>query len=73
MPKTKKQKGGINFSGRNYYKVLGVNKNATQKQIKKAYRKLAMKLHPDRHHGEEKKYQILFQELEHAYSILKDE
>lgn len=66
------QKGGISFAGRNYYKVLGVAKNATPIQIKKTYRKLAMKVHPDRHKGEEKKYEEIFKELNHAHGVLSD-
>lgn len=50
-----------------YYKILGVEKNATPDQIKTAYRKQAMKHHPDRG-GDEKK----FKEIEEAYRILSD-
>jgi len=50
-----------------YYKILGINKNATAEEIKKAYRGLAMKHHPDRG-GDEKK----FKEIEEAYRILSD-
>lgn len=52
----------------NYYDVLGVGKNATQEDIKKAYRKKAMEYHPDRG-GDEKK----FKELTEAYEILSDD
>lgn len=55
-----------------YYKILGIEKNANADDIKKAYRKLAMKYHPDQNKGnteaEEK-----FKEVSHAYDILKDE
>jgi len=75
MPGKKKnitQKGGVDFEGRNYYDVIGVKQTDNNKVITKAYRKRAMKIHPDKHIDEQKKYQVIFQELEHAYSILKD-
>lgn len=50
-----------------YYKILGVNENASQDDIKKAYKKLAMKNHPDRG-GDTKK----FQEISQAYDTLSD-
>ncbi|MGN6540042.1 MAG: molecular chaperone DnaJ [Ginsengibacter sp.] len=56
---------------RDYYEILGVNKNSTADEIKKAYRKVAMKFHPDRnpgdHTAEEK-----FKEAAEAYEILSD-
>jgi len=56
----------------NLYETLGLEKNATQEEIKKAYRKLAMQHHPDRNGGDttsEKK----FKEINEAYSTLSDE
>ena len=56
---------------RDYYEVLGVAKNADEKTIKKAYRKLAKKYHPDTNAGNpdaEKK----FKEVTEAYSVLSD-
>lgn len=54
---------------KNYYDILGVNKNASQDEIKKAYRKLAHKHHPDKPNGDEDK----FKEVNEAYQILSDE
>lgn len=54
-----------------YYKVLGVNKNATQSEIKKAYRKLARKHHPDVNPNDEKAH-VKFQQLTEANEVLSD-
>lgn len=54
---------------KDYYKVLGLDKSASQDQIKKAYRKLAHKYHPDKPDGDENK----FKEINEAYQILSDE
>jgi curved DNA-binding protein len=54
-----------------YYKTLGVEKNATQAQIKKAYRKLARKLHPDMNPGD-KKAEERFKLINEAYEVLSD-
>jgi molecular chaperone DnaJ len=58
---------------RDYYEVLGVARNATDDDLKKAYRKLAMKFHPDRNQGEgAKKAEEQFKEAKEAYEILSD-
>jgi molecular chaperone DnaJ len=58
---------------RDYYDVLGVPKNASDDDIKKAYRKLAMKFHPDRNQGDEaKKAEEKFKEAKEAYEMLSE-
>lgn len=58
---------------RDYYDVLGVPKNATEDDIKKAYRKLAMKYHPDRNQGDDaKQAEEKFKEAKEAYEMLSD-
>jgi molecular chaperone DnaJ len=54
-----------------YYKVLGVGKNASEAEIKKAYRKLARQYHPDRNSGD-KKAEERFKEISQAYDVLSD-
>jgi molecular chaperone DnaJ len=58
---------------RDYYEVLGVPKNASEEEIKKAYRKLAMKYHPDRNQGDTAKdAEARFKEAKEAYEMLSD-
>ncbi|MBW2120992.1 MAG: J domain-containing protein [Deltaproteobacteria bacterium] len=56
---------------RDYYEVLGVSRNATDEEIKKAYRKLALKYHPDRNKGN-KEAEERFKEINEAYAVLSD-
>jgi molecular chaperone DnaJ len=58
-------------SKRDYYEILGVDRGADEGVIKKAYRKLAMKYHPDKNPGD-KKAEASFKECSEAYSILSD-
>jgi DnaJ-class molecular chaperone len=55
--------------GKDYYKTLGVNKNSSKDEIKKAFRKLAHQYHPDKKDGNEQK----FKEVNEAYSVLSDD
>ena len=57
---------------RDYYEVLGVQKSATAEEIKKAYRKAAMKYHPDRNPGD-KEAEAKFMEIGEAYEVLSDD
>ena len=56
---------------KDYYKILGVPRNATQEEIKKAYRRLALKYHPDRNRGN-KEAEEKFKEINEAYAVLSD-
>jgi curved DNA-binding protein len=56
---------------KDYYKILGVERSASDQEIKKAYRKLAMKYHPDRNPGD-KNAEDRFKEINEAYQVLSD-
>jgi len=56
---------------KDYYKILGVDRNATEEEIKKAYRKLALKYHPDRNPNN-KEAEEKFKEINEAYACLSD-
>jgi curved DNA-binding protein len=60
------------MSETDYYKILGVNKNASKEDIKKSYRKLAMKYHPDHTKGN-KSAEEKFKKISEAYAVLSDE
>jgi molecular chaperone DnaJ len=59
------------MSNQDFYQTLGVNKNASDEEVKKAYRKLAMKHHPDRNPGD-KTSESKFKDVQKAYEVLSD-
>lgn len=59
------------MSDADYYKILGLSKSASEAEIKKAYRKLAMKYHPDRAKGD-KSAEEMFKKVSEAYAVLSD-
>lgn len=59
------------MSGKDYYKILGVSKSASDEEIKKAYRKLAMKYHPDRN-KDDKVAEGKFKDVSEAYAVLSN-
>lgn len=57
---------------KNYYEILGVSKDATEKEIKKAYRRLAKQYHPDIYKGDKKEAEEKFKAISEAYEVLID-
>jgi molecular chaperone DnaJ len=65
-------KGGPAMAGRDYYEILGVDRDASQAEIKKAYRRMALKYHPDRNAGDSEAAET-FKEAARAYEVLGNE
>ncbi|MCZ2846238.1 MAG: DnaJ domain-containing protein, partial [Candidatus Bathyarchaeota archaeon] len=59
------------MANKDYYEILGIDKNASVEEIKKAYRKLALKYHPDRN-SSNKEAEAKFKEINEAYQVLSD-
>ncbi len=57
---------------KDYYEILGIKKTATEREIKAAYRKLALKWHPDKHPQNKKEAEEKFKEINEAYQVLSD-
>ncbi len=57
---------------KDYYQILGVSKDASEKEIKAAYRKLALKWHPDKHPDNKAEAEERFKEINEAYQVLSD-
>ncbi len=60
------------MSKRDYYEVLGIGKDANEAEIKKAFKRLAMKFHPDRNQDSPDEAEVKFKEAKEAYDILSD-
>lgn len=60
------------MTGKNYYEMLELPKNASEADIKKAYRRLALKWHPDKNPDNQKEAEKRFKEISEAYEVLSD-
>src|SRR5262245_39589690 len=64
----------MSVTKRDYYEILGVVRTANGEEIKRAYRRLAMKYHPDRNNGEGRvEAEVKFKECAEAYEVLSDD
>jgi curved DNA-binding protein len=63
--------GSLKVLQKDYYQMLGLNRNASEDEIKRAYRKLALKYHPD-HHPDDLESEEKFKEIGEAYAVLSD-
>lgn len=61
-----------NFNSEDFYEVLGVQRNADDNAIKKAYRKLSLKYHPDKNPNNKQEAEEIFKKISYAYGILSD-
>lgn len=68
----KRKRGEEGKMGVDYYKSLGVDKKASDDDLKKAYRKLAMKWHPDKNPNNKKEAEAKFKQISEAYDVLSD-
>ena len=59
--------------GRDFYKILGLQRNATDKEIKRAYHQLALKWHPDKNPDNKEQAEAMFKDVSEAYAVLSDE
>jgi len=62
----------MTLASKDYYQILGINKDASQEEIKKAYRKLALKYHPDANPNNKEEAEKKFKEIGEAYAILSN-
>ena len=58
---------------KNYYNILGVNKSSNKEEIKTAYKKLALKYHPDKNIDNKEEAENKFKEISEAYEVLSDD
>ena len=58
--------------GKDFYGILNINKNASESEIKKAYKKLAIKWHPDKNPNNKEAAEKHFKEVSEAYQVLSD-
>jgi len=65
----RRERKGATSMGLDYYKILGVDKGATDDDLKKAYRKLAMKWHPDKNPNNKKEAENKFKQISEAYEV----